>query len=663
MSASAELAKSTFNRRPPEKTGGEDIDVSKLVLDSVNHNKLDIDVASSITAASLELTMEGASTVSVTISDPRRVLLQSTLFDFAVDIDLDGQFFRLAQVTKAGDELTLTFEDRIIAYLRRYDDHKSISRNKMTRAEFIRHLTRRVHKNKVRFYSPELHKRQPIAKTKDERDRQDNREPGLEGSKNVKAPQPNPQPDQAGGGPHDTQFASRQGATNIGGPGGKLDSAQLFVAEQILDAGYSMGMNNRILQSALMVAGVETQFGKVNNNPFYVGVFQQNPTSGAWPATNKVVPDAKGYFRACKKIYDANPGLSLVLLGWKTQAPGDPAYQKKLKSWQPAAKKLLEEYGLLGGSTDRTFRKKYSFTVGPPDGPTGEDYWQAMTRLAAEVEWRLFVSNNTLYYVADRDLVHSKPRMVCDEDTEGVDAIDFDWDVGKRNNEATIACRAKRWFAPPGSVVKLINMGPANGRWLVNRIERDLFSTDTTITLKRAMDPKKEPATTLVSTSYENVHTKDGARGIVEQAVDIAIKISSDLFVVSDYRKNSVTSSGNPSDHSENNANRAARDIAKHGVDAINGPPSKELDEASVAIGKAFGRHYKAGQVIDADTFQWGHYQVQIIWRTPKYGGHMGHVHVGAHLNRPGASSPNAPQPPSSGKPGPRYGGGAGATP
>jgi hypothetical protein len=127
-----------------------------------------------------------------------------------------------------------------------------------------------------------------------------------------------------------------------------------------------------------------------------------------------------------------------------------------------------------------------------------------------------------------------------------------------------------------------------------------------------------------------DITTSGGAKGIVDSAAGIAAKISPQLIVVSGYRPGSRTTSGSISDHSANDSRQAARDIGKKGVDAINGPPSKELDTASVAIGKAFGRNYTAGQVIDADSFNWNGYRIQVIWRTPKYGGHMGHIHVGA---------------------------------
>jgi hypothetical protein len=127
-----------------------------------------------------------------------------------------------------------------------------------------------------------------------------------------------------------------------------------------------------------------------------------------------------------------------------------------------------------------------------------------------------------------------------------------------------------------------------------------------------------------------DISTTGGALGIVDNAAKVAQKVSPQLFVVSGFRPGSRTTSGSISDHSARDSRQAANDIAKKGVDAINGPPSEELDKASVAIGAAFGRSYKAGQVIDADSFNWHGFRIQIIWRTPKYGGHMGHIHVGA---------------------------------
>jgi hypothetical protein len=123
-----------------------------------------------------------------------------------------------------------------------------------------------------------------------------------------------------------------------------------------------------------------------------------------------------------------------------------------------------------------------------------------------------------------------------------------------------------------------------------------------------------------------------GARGIVDAVAARAASFGT--IVVSGYRPGSVTTSGNASDHSHNDANQAARDIGVKGVDALKGPPPKELDQAIVAVGNYFGKSYSGGKPI-VDTFQWHGYRIQIIWRVPSYGGHMGHIHVGARKTTP----------------------------
>lgn len=83
--------------------------------------------------------------------------------------------------------------------------------------------------------------------------------------------------------------------------------------------------------------------------------------------------------------------------------------------------------------------------------------------------------------------------MILDEDTPGVDTIDFDIDNGRVADEATISCRKSIWEAPPGSVVIIQNSGPADGRWLVTTIRREnIFSSASEIDLRRGNALQKE---------------------------------------------------------------------------------------------------------------------------------------------------------------------------
>jgi hypothetical protein len=135
------------------------------------------------------------------------------------------------------------------------------------------------------------------------------------------------------------------------------------------------------------------------------------------------------------------------------------------------------------------------------------------------------------------------------------------------------------------------------------------------------------------SVATGNLTTNGGAKGIVDQIFRIALAAGgSGVYVCSDYRPGDTVGSGAASDHSQNNTTQAARDIAVQGIDALVGPPSPKLDRAVVAIGNALGRDYgngKSGPFQNADNINWNGYRIQIIWRTPQWGGHMGHIHCG----------------------------------
>jgi hypothetical protein len=481
-----------------ERESATGIDVTTFLMDVVKSNKLDFDLASNIVSGSITRTMGGASTIQVTVSDHDRVLLKSALWDYAIDVNIDGHFFRLVQISKQDDDLTLTFEDRIVALLREHNSHEKTARNKMTRAEFVQSLSQRVKEHPIRFFCPELHKTQPIKRRRmTDTERKVRRHPGLEKSVKIRMTYYEPARSIGTRGPQGLPGPSQfiPGSKHVGAYATKQ---QLDTAERVLDTGYGEGANQKCLITGMMVAIQESMLNPAATNGVHVGVFQQDPRY--WPATRNVEKDGKAFFTRLIAADKANPSLKYGDLANAVQNAG-PTYPTEVGRWEKTAKTFVDEYGTQGGDTSREVVKKYQFTVGPPDGPKDETFWDAMLRLADQVRWRIFVVGNTLYYVADRDLMASKPLANISEDSNGIDSIDFDIDVHKRNNEATVACQAERWDAPPGSVIKLHDCGPADGRWLVWQIERDIFSPDTTITLKKAQAPKKEPSPEVVSKS------------------------------------------------------------------------------------------------------------------------------------------------------------------
>jgi hypothetical protein len=147
-----------------------DLDLTAVVLDVVNKKLrgLDTRIEGSIVDGSLERTIDGASTLDLTVHDPKRALLQSGMFGYAIQVRLDRLYWRLVKVGKQGDELNLTFEDREVYLLRQHTRPRHTKRGKVTRAQFALSLVREV-KPPIPFICPELRTRQPIAGESDRR--------------------------------------------------------------------------------------------------------------------------------------------------------------------------------------------------------------------------------------------------------------------------------------------------------------------------------------------------------------------------------------------------------------------------------------------------------------------------------------------------------------
>src|SRR5262245_65974224 len=122
------MANATAKRR---RVRGIDSDIDDLVL---NGRKFRANIDQGVLGADLERTIEGASTVTVNVHDPKLDLLSSRLFNFRIDVELDGLWFRLVKVSKTGTDLSLVFEDRAVAFMRKYEGYKKAYRDKTTRA-------------------------------------------------------------------------------------------------------------------------------------------------------------------------------------------------------------------------------------------------------------------------------------------------------------------------------------------------------------------------------------------------------------------------------------------------------------------------------------------------------------------------------------------------
>jgi cell wall-associated NlpC family hydrolase len=90
----------------------------------------------------LTRTVDGASTLEVTVTDTKRKLLRSGILDTRSFAVVDRINFELVAVSKSSDRVTLTFEDAIVAALRRRRSELSIPAGSTTRAEIAKRLAK-----------------------------------------------------------------------------------------------------------------------------------------------------------------------------------------------------------------------------------------------------------------------------------------------------------------------------------------------------------------------------------------------------------------------------------------------------------------------------------------------------------------------------------------
>ena len=126
-------------------------------------NKVVAALNRAMTSATQDTSMEGASTVVLTVRDPARGLLRSNLVKNKSTLVLDRVQYRLVRVARDGNQLTLTFEETAVNILRDYDEPRKANRDTTTRAQFVQTLVREPKEFVIPFKCPELNERQAIA--------------------------------------------------------------------------------------------------------------------------------------------------------------------------------------------------------------------------------------------------------------------------------------------------------------------------------------------------------------------------------------------------------------------------------------------------------------------------------------------------------------------
>jgi hypothetical protein len=490
----------------------ETLELDRLLLNWADKRVWDLEIKNAIEGITINRTIEGANTVEITLRDPHNVIFKEAMgrarrkihdpsvgsaideawneinqvdvIGRAVEVQLDECAFRLVKVGRdtTNSQTVLTFEDRMIYWLRRKKGHSlRVSRSQVTRAMFILRLLRQVDVEKLPFICPELHEKQLIGSIKKTKSTKASGDPDNKGAFDGKAKL--------------TLKGKRATASQ------RRNMAKAFQAAED-----QKGMTNRVLQALACTVIVESMAGNPpGGDADSRGILQvQDRTARYRHVDNTSISSSvigwcnKGYGTSGMGAIEyakAHPQASPGLIAAATQylASNEHLYQQHAAE----AKKWVTAWsGTAGSETsgEGTYVKSYQYARAK-----NEDSWTCMTRLAEEVNWRVFIVGRSFYFMSEEQLYERRVRHLVKPTDDAAISLTSDMDWGKPYNEAELTVQLGRWDAPPGSVIELEGWGAEDGRWLVFSSSRDWFSPLCTLSLRQPGGEKREPPPEVVS--------------------------------------------------------------------------------------------------------------------------------------------------------------------
>jgi hypothetical protein len=525
------------------------LDLTDLVLNWTDSRVIDLEARGAITGIELERTIEGASTLTIVLRDPNGRLfsqwakrmrplaptanqardpvevdegwdpvLHPNIVGRAMQVELDGAVFRLVGVSyqHQGQEVTLTFEDRIVYLLRRKKGERRASRAKVTRAQFILSLIREVKLTRPPFVCPDLTIKQPI-------DKADNKLSSRRALPRTSTRALRLIPSDGGtasgaSGPSEAAGSGVAAGANVTVKGKAATPEQKRVGQQVLDACSQAGADPRPTKACVCACIVESELKNLaGGDRDSRGVLQvRDSTAGPMGIDNRNVAECvtaflkRGFWGKGGAIDIArkNPGMTV---GHVAQNAQGSQYPERYDQVAGEAQKWIDAYGGSGlGDTADTgggsYTKSYQFAR-----ESDEDSWTAIQRLAEEVGWRCFIVGEAVYYMSEQALYARRPRYEITAQSDALIDLQFDVDWGKPLSEATLVMALDRWGAPPGAAMLLSGFGPPDGRWLITSVRRDWFSPTAEVTIKQPGKQKLEPTAERVQRSAAATSNGTGA--------------------------------------------------------------------------------------------------------------------------------------------------------
>ena len=499
--------------RTPKRVQGIDKGVDDLILRGGKGLALELGPGIEPTPT-LTRTINGASSISLDVFDPERILLRNSLLAQKWEVEIDGLGFRYVGLAKQEKTLTLTLEDEWVAILKEKLGPVSVKRANSTRAEFIKRLVEEACPG-LDFYCPQLHRKQPIGSKKEAKEAKEetreNRGKGIGDQKHLKVKGQTPTAAQKELGNMALEIADRLGAPFV---------VQVALIAALIDENNMEEPN--VLQAEQELTGPGGEGAPVGSPAEEISGFLTNKPE--WTGEGAIA-----YHRA-----HPTATADEIAAAVQKNLAGASDYARFVSE----AREWVEAFGGEGGSGSISVTKPVRFEVqGKKRGrKRPENYWEAIKRLAKEVNWRAFIVADRFYFMPEPELFEGEVRLAIDSDTPGIENIDFEYNIHGDVTELTVTALVAQWKPPPGSVVTLEDYGPASlgpgdpprkrgepavssavkasthegrGRYLVSSIEVPLSNDPAqrlaTITLKTPTKPLPEKRATRESIDVGSV--------------------------------------------------------------------------------------------------------------------------------------------------------------
>lgn len=458
----------------------------------LNGDGVDVVVGDGLVAFEEELSITGSPIVRVGVLDPDRTLVDSGLLDLRsddaeqldreVELVVDGVVYWLRSVSKRGDMMELTFEDRTVCRMRDKGQPMKQSAGAADHRAFVKRLCALagVEEPVVRTPGPEerrAREQSGVGTSRARRARQrraadDRREPGIASGARLRVK---------------SAWAS---------------PAQLDVASQLLEKASELGASDKVMVALIAVAIQESfltnlrspsedGYGSYGVLQPRVGYSNSHKGTVTMAQALDVAFNAEAFLRdpgwaskgGAMRWDRLRPDWSIGEIGEMVeQGPSPSTYNQ----WESQARAIVEKF--KGGGL--SYGDRSSVREAPLAVERDESYWDAALRIADAYGFRFFVVSNVAYYLADEALLASRPLMTLGEETPGVHELNWEWAPRKELRQTDVTCNVRAWAAPPGSVVELDeDCGPAAGRWLVGEYARSRFEQTAEVTLVKGRRP------------------------------------------------------------------------------------------------------------------------------------------------------------------------------